>query len=130
MGQSRLDRLCDRLGIKCDSEYGAVELPEGWDPHAHPYKVVLRYKRRRLTAPFFMGSAHTREPSAADVLSCLVSDTYAGEQSFEDFCSDMGYDLDSRKAESTWKACRSTAPRLRRFLGDDFDQVADACSDH
>jgi hypothetical protein len=121
-----LSRVCEELRITIVSTYGAVPLPQDWARDAHPYKCVLRFDRRTLTVPFYMGSAHTEEPSAADVLMCLASDARCGEDSFEDFCSDLGYDQDSRKAEKTWRACKAIAPRLRRFLGDSFDRVANA----
>lgn len=123
---SELSALCTELGIKSTSEYGAVEVPQGWAPGTHPYKVTLRLGRRQLTVPFFCGPGCTEDPIAADVLFCLVSDAQAGDQSFEDFASDFGYDVDSRKAEATWRTCQSIAPRLRRFLGKHFDVVVRA----
>jgi hypothetical protein len=51
----------------------------------------------------------------------LLSDASAGEQSFEEFCLEFGYDPDSRKAERIHKACEKTARELRRLLGDDFE---------
>jgi hypothetical protein len=123
---SELERLCEARRVKIESTYGAVELPEGWARDAHPYKVTLRYQGRRLTVPFFMGSAHTSEPSAADVISCLCSDARSGEQSFEDFAGEFGYDVDSRKAEKTWRQCVATGPRVRRLLGADFEAFANA----
>ena len=65
---SELETLCIALRIRCE---------------AHPYKVTLRKGNRRLTVPFFMGPTHSSEPTAADVLSCIVSDAHAGEDSFE-----------------------------------------------
>jgi hypothetical protein len=126
MARSELDRLCEKLKITASAQYGAVEVPEGWAPGTHPYKVTLRFQRRALTVPFFMGSARTDEPTAADVLSCLCSDASAAGQSFEDWCSDLGYDADSRKAEATYKACEAIAPRLTRFLGDHYEEVCRA----
>lgn len=90
------------------------------------YKVTLRYQGRSLTVPFFCGPAITDEPSAADVVSCLISDGCSGEQSFEEFCREFGEDPDSRKAEAAWKACAKTATRIRRFLGADYDEFAGA----
>lgn len=121
----KLSTLCETLKITSKAVYGG-EVPEGWTPGTHPYKVTLRFEGRRLTVPFFMGPAHTKEPTAADVLSSITSDARAGEQSFEDFCGDFGYDTDSRKARATWKACEKMAPRVRKFLGDRFDEVANA----
>ena len=123
---SELEKVCDSLGIRAESQYGAVEVPEGWTPGTHPYKVTLRFGRRRLTVPFFMGPAHSKEPTAADVLSCIVSDARSGELDFDEFCGEFGYDADSRKAEQTWRACKAMAPRVRRFLGDAFERVEQA----
>lgn len=119
-----LKALCNG-NIKISSEYGRTRKPwtayDEWQKQAHPYRVTLTYERRRLTVDFFMGSANTSEPDAEGVIDCLLSDAQAGEQSFEDFCADMGYDLDSRKAEQTWKQCRAYAPKVRRFLGHHFE---------
>ena len=56
----------------------------------------------------------------ADVDSLLrqVRDAEAGAQSFEDFCADLGYDTDSRKAEKTWQACKVTAVGLSQLFSD------------
>ena len=125
---SELQALCDAKRVKIVSTYGAVKVPEGdnWMPGTHPYKCTLRYKGRRLTVPFFMGPANTREPTSADVLSCLISDATRAEDSFEDFCSNLGYDNDSRKAEATFKACAAMGPKIRKLLGDDFDAFSRA----
>jgi hypothetical protein len=123
--RSDLERLCERERVSCVAEYGGAPYREDW-PDAHPYKVRLRYQGRKLTVPFYMGPALESEPSAADVLACLVSDVYAGEQTFEDFAYDMGFDTDSRKAEATWRACAKLAPRVRRFLGERFEDFAGA----
>ena len=118
---TQLEALCEKLNIRCASVY--VGRVTGDWAGAAQYKVTLYMAGRQLTVPFYMGVAHTRGPSAADVLYCLASDAQAGDLSFEDFCSDFGYDSDSRKAEQTWKACVRMAPRVRRFLGEHFDAV-------
>jgi len=125
---SALDRLCTAKGVRIESQYGGVEVPEGWLPGTHPYKVTLRYQGRQLTVPFYMGPANDHEPSAGDVLSCLIMDacSYENATDFEDFCRDFGYDTDSRKAERIYKALEVQAPKVRRFLGDDFETFAEA----
>jgi hypothetical protein len=123
---SELQRLCDRKGVKIESRYGGVEIPEGFARDSHPYKVTLTYQRRRMTVPFFMGSALDHEPTAADVLSCLCSDAMGVENagSFEDWCAEYGFATDSRKAEATFKACERNAAKVRQLLGEDFDTFA------
>jgi hypothetical protein len=85
------------------------------------WKVTLKFSRRRMTVPFSMGSGHNgAAPELASVLDCLASDSagYVNARSFEDWCSEYGYDTDSRKAERTFNACKRQAERLREFLGD------------
>lgn len=127
---SAFERFCEAKRVRIDAEDGGVPLPDGWPAGTHPYKVTLRYQRRSMTTPFFMGPALERDPSAADVLACLLSDASCAESSFEDWCSDLGYDADSRKALSTYEACKATAVKLARFLGDDLAEFTRLSSDH
>lgn len=60
-----------------------------------------------------------KAPKLADVLQCLASDAGALEETFEDWCSNYGYDSDSRKAEKTYRACVETAQQLVRLFGFD-----------
>lgn len=125
---SELEMAVQALGIKAEVKYGTTRpIPNGMEG-MHPYTVRLRFQRRSLTTSFFMGSALTREPTAADVLSSLLLDATSVENagSFEEWARDLGYDPDSRKAEKIYRACERTVPKLRRFLGDHFDQLARA----
>ena len=94
-----------------------------WAPDAHHYRCTLTYGTRRMTTPFHQGSACKGDPDLLTVLGCLFSDAQAGEDSFEDFCSEFGYETDSRKAEKTWKSCASMNVRLHKLLGADYDLV-------
>lgn len=96
-----------------------------WLDRASHYKCKFRLGRRQLSTFFSMGSAHTEEPTAADVLDCLASDAASVDsaRSFEDWCSDIGYDTDSRKAERTYKACERQAAALKQFVGADYDAL-------
>jgi hypothetical protein len=78
---------------------------------------------RVMTLTFSKGSGHNgAEPTADEVLDCLASDAAGVENTsdFEDWCSDYGYDADSRKAEKIYKACVHQSERLKTFLGDDL----------
>jgi hypothetical protein len=132
--RSELAKLVDQLGIKASVTYGnnAPDNGDDWRHTAQPWTVKLTFKdgdqRRALTVPFWTGSGWTREPDAADVLSSLVSDASSVEnaRSFEEWASDLGFDTDSRKAFATFQECERSAKRVRRFLGDHFDAVAQA----
>lgn len=45
-----------------------------------------------------MTKIYVKKPSPAAVLYCLLSDAAAGSELFADFCAELGYDEDSRRA--------------------------------
>jgi hypothetical protein len=76
----------------------------------------------KMTLTFSQGYGHNgEEPELGDVLDCLSSDAagLANAQDFEEWCSEFGYDPDSRKAYKTYTAVEHQASRLQTFLGDD-----------
>jgi hypothetical protein len=84
----------------------------------------------------FYGSNHdymngVTEMSESDLkhaLYCMLSDSMAGEQCYEDFCSEFGYDSDSRKARKIWKACVTQAEKSK-VLGLDIYEAANELND-
>lgn len=58
-------------------------------------------------------------PHAAGVLHSLLWDSDASEQSFASWCSDLGYDTDSRKALVMYEACQVNADKLCRVFDRD-----------
>lgn len=56
------------------------------------------------------------EPSLYDVLACLT--TY-DPGTFEDFCSEFGYDTDSRRAEKTYNAVEGEWLKVQSLFNDD-----------
>jgi hypothetical protein len=88
------------------------------------YKTVLKMGKKQMTVPFSMGIGLTHEPTAYDILTCLQLDVWSvtNNGSFEDFCSEFGYDTDSRKAEKTYNIILKQSEKLKKFLGEKFDQ--------
>jgi len=66
------------------------------------YKIRLKNTKGSYTFKFGQSIANSGViPTSYDVLACLTkSDPYT----FEYFCSEFGYDSDSRKSEKTYKA--------------------------
>lgn len=59
-------------------------------------------------------------PLLKDVLYSLIMDSSVLDHpSFESWAGDFGYDVDSRKAEETYKACLNIALQLKSILGAD-----------
>lgn len=73
-----------------------------------PAGVTRAFDKVRMAKP--------KEPHPADVLHSLILDSSAVDQSFESWCSDLGYDRDSRKALTTYEACQQNADKLRGFV--------------
>ena len=141
---SNLKKLCASLKIQAVSEYLGIKREEDGDQKGNErlvfqtraweykaWKVTIRMGKRRLTTSYRMGMAHTGEPDVASVVYSLISDYQcARDSSFEDFCFEYGYNLDSRKAEKTFKQCRATGPKLEKLLGDTLPQLIEASQDY
>lgn len=83
-----------------------------------------------LRTIFSMGLGHKgKQPKLDEVLDCLANDADGviaslepplSWNTFEDWCSEYGYDTDSRKAERTYKVCQKQAIELLAFLDNDL----------
>lgn len=124
--REQLADVCERHNVQIDCVLTGESPPAGFPRGSMAYEVTLMMDGRALVTPFHQGSAHKEPPTAADVLYCLILDLSCGEQSFEEFCSEMGADTDSRKAYATWETCSNMAPKVREFLGKHFDEFAQA----
>lgn len=70
-------------------------------------------------------------PSAASVLHSMVLDSDACNMSFNEWCSDFGYDTDSRKAYATYEACQKSGDQLKRLFNHDvIEQLREALQDY
>jgi hypothetical protein len=67
----------------------------------------------------WIGMSIPTKPELDSVLDSLRSDSecWDNARNFDDFCSDLGYDTDSRKAESIYKACGEVSKELKYLLG-------------
>ena len=123
---STFEAYVNTLGIRIYTTKGAKPNPEFKDGTAWTVELCRGNKppNKVMKLPFYQGSAHKKPPTLVDVLACLHSDASGVQdgRTFEDWAGDFGYDTDSRKAESTFKACQKIARQLRDFLGaEDFD---------
>lgn len=109
-----------------------AEAREGWHAGASHYLVTLTCGAFDIEVPFSMGSAHTEEPTALDVLAAPLVDAQCGEYDFDEFCDNLGYDTDSRKAFAAWEACQGTADDLILLMpeGTTLDYLYDLFSDY
>lgn len=64
-------------------------------------------------------------PDPYDIESCLVLDAQCAMEAadFDDFCANLGYDTDSRKAFEIYNACKETAFKLFSVAGNKFCEL-------
>lgn len=72
------------------------------------------------------------EPKTLDVVSSLLLDSSVLDAGgFDEWASDLGYDTDSRKAESIYRACLEIALKVRNGLGESaMAELREAASDY
>lgn len=118
--RARLSMTCTRIDARPDRS-------DDWDASARHFRITITGIGGSMRVHFSQGSAHTEDPTLADVLDCIASDSAGIENArgFDDWCSEYGYDTDSRKAARTFAACERQARALLRVLDsrDDFEAL-------
>lgn len=80
------------------------------------YEVKLSRPNKNFVKFTFGDSINNTQkgekPDVYDILASVSSD-YNCPDNFDDFCSEFGYDTDSRKAEQTFKRCLEQSKKLR-----------------
>ena len=121
---------------------------DGWKHDAYVVRLVwgdrTADKRTSPELPYQMGVGHRTkkwsrakeiwtfppltEPPLDYVLDAYVSDAscYDEARDLADFCANLGYDEDSRKAEATYRACGEVLHWLTTFVGGraEFEKLA------
>ena len=83
------------------------------------YKITISKCKRSFTFKFGQSIAKSgtgEAPTAYDVLACLQKYDVG---SFEDFCWEFGYNIDSRSAEKTYKAVCKEYEKLCTIFSDE-----------
>ncbi|HTJ52562.1 MAG TPA: hypothetical protein VL443_24045 [Cyclobacteriaceae bacterium] len=86
---------------------------------AHSYRIQLKdlQHSKRVNDirswSTFVDNPNGQKPTAYDVLCCIVK---SDPGNFEEFCSEYGYDEDSRKAYSTWQLCVEQWHDVKHFF--------------
>lgn len=114
-------------------EWRAAECESGVAMEYSPFigEVVFKPKRVRDNQT---GATKTQPilPDPLDVLYSLTMDSSVLDHAtFESWASEFGYDVDSRSAESTYRACLDIALKMRAALGDSgMERLAEIFQDY
>jgi len=71
-------------------------------------KITRSFKMYGSYADYEKGKDYQMEDDLKFNFRCFINDAIYGTMSFEDFCGEFGYDVDSRRAEKIWKLCKKT----------------------
>lgn len=63
-------------------------------------------------ADYNAGKIHMTREDLKEALLAFLEDAECGSRDYEEFCSDMGYDTDSRHAHAIWTACKKATPKI------------------
>jgi|SRR5690554_3610619 len=119
MPDDDIEYILDHLGVgmtitRLDTR--PDDLSEWGEGARHWEFTITRNGEHEHSGFYSQGSAHTAPPTLTDVLSCLLSDAGCAEYDFDEFCSDLGHDTDSRRAERIHNACRQVAVGMARLF--------------
>lgn len=109
------------VGVRVRIERNQTVAREGFPTGSRHYDVIVSNQSGdSLKIMYSQGPAIKGEPGIFDVFSSLILDYDCGGLSFEDFCSDLGYNVDSREDYKLWQDARALNLDMYEVLGDDI----------
>jgi hypothetical protein len=79
-------------------------------------KFVTNHNKRVADCAEKLALIQKKQPNPAEVLASVCREGQDADQSFMNWCMELGYDEDSRKAESIYSACTDNGKKARRIL--------------
>ena len=101
------------------ADHTEEDYKDEWKQTANKYKARITYNKKSMALPYFTGCSWQREPDLEDILGTLLTDAAYYDYSFYDFAREMGYDLDSRKAEKIYKEIQKQTEKLNRIFSEE-----------
>ena len=118
--------------IKFSFKLANTKTPD-WKNDSRPvnhFIATFRRGKKRMSFDFFDSINNFNNGvitlQAYDALVCCSSEIHCPD-TFKEFCSEFGYDEDSRKAEKTFKSLKKFSDKLRKFF--DSEEIRDDLSE-
>lgn len=119
-GQRAFDRwLRDVYGLTLSVRDNGLQTDDdGWQHFAWTMTVRKGRNGAPYEFPYRAGMAHKGKPTLVDIVAALFADArcVAYAWSFEEFCGELGYDTDSRKAEIIYRQIQVHNAQLVRLF--------------
>lgn len=105
-----------------------------WSSDMRAFTVTLTYDGRKLTIPFYMGSATVGDPTVSEVVHSLGVDVSCAYETFDEYLGEFLHADDRtpdtlKDARRVWKACVRQAAKAKRLFGDDMDAIFEKVAD-
>ena len=103
------------------------ESPKG----ANKYRLTISNGSEQFTSTFtdsLYNTYNNTKSSNFEMLYCIVVDAQCYEQSrtFEDFCDNVCYDLEDKRARKCYEGCRRTYENIERLFGYEGYEIINA----
>jgi len=93
----------------------------------HMITITNTETNEKITFEFWASIAKPELTEEYDILNafyCFVSDAVGATETFENFCSNFGYDTDSRTAEKIYRKCKKQLEKLQKIYNSDIYELA------
>lgn len=122
---SELEKVLSRLHVTVKSREVIITPTRGFPAGLRLWRVSLERTVKGSDKPvkLSMTVAMPKEPTASDIVACLVGDVEAGEMTLWDFGLAFKSKAEDPQTEQSHKACKRIAPRVKRFFGDGWGKV-------
>ena len=126
------DKISNRIKVRfVDDGFRPYFTQE--DESRQVYKVYVSFNGKKTMFTFGDSRANSNNAKNPEIfkeeykniiLDCITSDYYSECGNFDDFCSEFGYDSDSRKAYKSYKAVQRQSEKHHKVFSDpDIDQL-------
>ena len=98
----------------------------------HNHSVKVTHNKKSFSFDFWgsiMNPEIANDQENIFAFYCALSDALSAKDSLEGFCSEFGYDSDSRTAERTYKACEKTLKKVERVFDCDLYDLINEIAD-
>ena len=125
MTEQQMDNLSSKIKVRFVDDGFRPYFDESEEPR-QVYRVFIRYNGKNTSFLFGDSLANGYDGIMAQdkpqeykntILDVLVSEAFIPED-FEEFCSEFGYDEDSRKAYKIFKKCVRQSEKIHKLFSD------------
>ena len=110
-----------KYGVKLQILGSEYKTMWGEEQKRSVFKCKLSRNRKSYAFEFGQSIANgNNDPNMYDILTCL---TKYDPETFDNFCAEFGYDINSRKDEKTYKAVCKEFAAVERLFGDIMDEL-------